>query len=1038
MKKWMTVLSVITAVLGIAVPVSAATSNSVVIAEYRTELSQYFGEKFEPPYGINSNNTEIDRGTAAVNTREVDISLPGKNGLDLNFIRTQSSLNTEAKFHHQSGSVFIAYLTGVYYTCEKDGVTKTYLIGFDREDDIFSHETLYARESFFRDSNHLTARDGTKFYRYGDNKVTDREDDTITTLVIDKTLAPVQLTLREETFHTAKQNIKRTELSKDTLWEIDYKPEFVIELEDGYNERMHGYFKNEKGEVYQLQLIYWRMTSSESGHYSGAYVQKDSIDCDEHEVEMVTELVRNSYNCWGTDYNVPHERGFSYTLCVTDKMGKEYYFKAGSRLTTYSKMECQAVIDRYGNMIDYANGIDSMGRHFEVDKSGITVTAGNLTQKVFYQEERFNDDEKDPFGKMEFDDTYIFRVLKQETAGQEPAACDDVTEYRMKRYQMSEYSNEALWTYNAQIEQITYPTGGIEVFTYAPFKFNNGQASEREFVDRPLVSTYKNYENGVLKSDKSFTYTFQTGDVMIEDFKEQNVSLGRTNTYTFDKYGRIDEVNFGYGSTYTKISYGYKLRDDSKRITSLISYNPIRQTRNYEYDSDGNITMSNDSFVEENSTYADYGLMLQSIYMRDTRYKIIVENTLTEDRNNIAKTDVYEADTTVTGRTLKETTSYTYDTYGNLASVTKNDGTRTVTTGYTYQYNTDGSYSVTQTLNNTTDADGNVTTGIQTATVYDSLGRPVSVTDANGNTTLTEYDLRNRITKVTNPDGTQQQITYDTANNTIIAQDELGAQTKYVYSPLGLLQYVYVKDGENWLLSAERSYDTELRVSEETVYQDYSVTPPKSITAAYSYADNNELLSATAKDETGAVVQRVQYNYGKNIYVGTKQANAVTQTLTGDESITPNKIKTYTDVRGLVCMEEILNPSTNAVLYKNTYAYDLMGNLLETKDGRAWEEDWDYTQKMEYDYAGRMLKQYDALGNFAQNTYNQLGQLGQAPIIHMTSWDAPFKSQRRWTIRRRVSSSSITIKTEISQKRRNCVGKILGASLKIHMTHAIG
>jgi RHS Repeat. len=62
--------------------------------------------------------------------------------------------------------------------------------------------------------------------------------------------------------------------------------------------------------------------------------------------------------------------------------------------------------------------------------------------------------------------------------------------------------------------------------------------------------------------------------------------------------------------------------------------------------------------------------------------------------------------------------------------------------------------------------------------------------------------------------------------------------------------------------------------------------------------------------------------------------------------------------------------------YKTTYKYDFAGNNTEIKDARTYEENLgEYTVKKEYDYANRIIKETNILGNYTTTEYDGIGRV---------------------------------------------------------------
>jgi YD repeat-containing protein len=67
----------------------------------------------------------------------------------------------------------------------------------------------------------------------------------------------------------------------------------------------------------------------------------------------------------------------------------------------------------------------------------------------------------------------------------------------------------------------------------------------------------------------------------------------------------------------------------------------------------------------------------------------------------------------------------------------------------------------------------------------------------------------------------------------------------------------------------------------------------------------------------------------------------------------------------------------NSAEYIDTFKYDYAGNKTEGKSFRAYNEGWAqaYTSKYEYNYAGKLTKQYNINGDYSTTGYDALGRV---------------------------------------------------------------
>ena len=65
---------------------AASTSSEMTKYDVMAAMTSRYGEEYDAPYTAAAGNVEMSDGS--VNAAEVDLTLPGKNGFDLNIIRT--------------------------------------------------------------------------------------------------------------------------------------------------------------------------------------------------------------------------------------------------------------------------------------------------------------------------------------------------------------------------------------------------------------------------------------------------------------------------------------------------------------------------------------------------------------------------------------------------------------------------------------------------------------------------------------------------------------------------------------------------------------------------------------------------------------------------------------------------------------------------------------------------------------------------------------------------------------------------------------
>ena len=280
-------------------------------------------------------------------------------------------------------------------------------------------------------------------------------------------------------------------------------------------------------------------------------------------------------------------------------------------------------------------------------------------------------------------------------------------------------------------------------YTYAPGRF--GQVLTR-ITDRwnRLISALEWYNDGKLKSytDGAYDdatpansvgekYTYQYFPNSTQPTTTKSSSLGSTS-YTYDTTGLVNPQLYTNG-------------------LALTATGPGGGQFHYDYDSSGRVTKIAAPSPEPPS---GVGTVVW-FYTYDSAWPEQVASVIPKDLNGNLKSnwagwvyDYYPLGSTAPGalqhvwrvRTDKVTrdlvATYYYTSHGRLAGSTDDNGFVTA-----YTYNAAG------------DLESVTTSGIPSVTqlTHDSLGRQLTITDANNHTTTATYDLNDRILSITLP-----------------------------------------------------------------------------------------------------------------------------------------------------------------------------------------------------------------------------------------------------------------------------------------------
>ena len=303
-------------------------------------------------------------------------------------------------------------------------------------------------------------------------------------------------------------------------------------------------------------------------------------------------------------------------------------------------------------------------------------------------------------------------------------------------------------------------------------------------------------------------------------------------------------------------------------------------------------------------------------------------------------------------------TTYTFDQYGNMISVTNPQG-HTTTYGYSPSYGY--AYLTSQT---------DIVSGqeITVSATYDFyLGLVNSRTCACGSVTDYQYDILGRKTKVIYPlvlgeqERAESEIVYDDVNGTVTLFNENDEKTIRYY------------DGLNRMVKEERYTDTLWAVSE---YSYNYVDKPKQMIDPLFRAYQYEY------DAMGRAIKFISPDYTYSMLQYDDLNNIVTLT---DRNQHPREY-VFDWAGNLVSVKEYSGVST----YETQYQYDELGNLTQMTnpedDGYTYEYDSLFgitkalypdgtEQHFSYDSVGNLTERVDQNGTVITYTYDVVSRL---------------------------------------------------------------
>ena len=288
-------------------------------------------------------------------------------------------------------------------------------------------------------------------------------------------------------------------------------------------------------------------------------------------------------------------------------------------------------------------------------------------------------------------------------------------------------------------------------------------------------------------------------------------------------------------------------------------------------------------------------------------------------------------------------TTYAYSRAGDLASVTAASGG---TVHYTYD-------SQNQMLT-ASDGDGHVTV----TNVYDENGRVIEQTDATGHTTKFSYNPDEHKTTVTDPRGGTRVYVWGAEGRLVEVIDQLGHIVSYGYDAQGDRTEQVDQDGGVTMSTYDgrgnllTSTDPDGQVTKQTWSSQnllLSKTDPTGATTTYEYDGTRDLIS-----ETDPLGHKTTYTYN---------AQGLRTSMTDPVG---NETKYGYDSQG------DLTSTTDPLGRTSTATFDVMGRRTSATDAAGDET------KYAYDADGRLTVTTDPLGGQTKNEYDDAGNLVSA------------------------------------------------------------
>lgn len=481
---------------------------------------------------------------------------------------------------------------------------------------------------------------------------------------------------------------------------------------------------------------------------------------------------------------------------------------------------------------------------------------------------------------------------------------------------------------------------------------------------------------------------------------------------TADTIGIVADYTYGGSGELLTVTYadnsGYQFAYDGNLRMTTVSDKLGNVLESHAYDSQGRATTSETqggvehyglSYVSATETDVTDGLGHLTKYFFDSTKS---RNVVTRIEGSCGcggsgsevRTWTYDGNLNVTQSTdgLGHPTDYTYDSAGNVLTLTNATGT------VTYTYNSFGqvltrtdqmsgvttnSYSATGNLLTSKDALNNTTTF-----TYDSRGQVLTVTDARNKTTTLTWDATGRVSQVKDALNNATDFGYNLraqvtgvtnalSNSMTYEYDAAGRLKKVIYPDTAFVQFTYDLAGRQTKVRDPRGNETNFGY--DGAYRLTSVTDALNHSNTFGYDVMSNLTSVT-----DALLRVTNFEYDnfnrlkKTIYPAAYLGAARLQTTVTYDAA--GNVTKHTDTAGrdttyAYDSANRLTGVTNPALQTTQYQYNARSQRTAVTD--ALSQQYSFL----YDPLGRMTQStrasstmsytYDAVGNLTQRTdYN--------------------------------------------------------------------
>jgi len=688
---------------------------------------------------------------------------------------------------------------------------------------------------------------------------------------------------------------------------------------------------------------------------------------------------------------------------TTDALGNTYqieYQQKGrpGRIHQPDGSTLELVYDNRGNITELTDASGSVSRYLYDALNRVSKVVdgnGNATGYAYDEEDniisvtnakgdirRYEYNESNKVTRIiDFDGSETrreYNVLNRPSKIIDPAGRETVLSY------------DPMWN----LARVTEPNGARTTFIYNE---DNQLGRIRNANGDVIRYGYDVTGNRTRIIDEEGNETFFSYDALGQLTKVKGAE-GSEISYVYDAEGNVTEVTDALGNE-VKLSY-----DESGNLIREVG--PAGEERNYTYTALGMVAgITDEAGRETRYSYEAGGRVKEILYPDGTKETYTYDGNgnvkIYTDRRGYVLSYIYDSldqIIKIEGRAQEEAQGeikeYTYDSIGNVASMTDGAGNKTV-----YEYTLTGQLKkVIDALGNKTEysydvcdhlieirqygegSDGEETNGIDkdlirvqeqnqngghclvTRYERDLSGQIISITDALGQKETYRYSKKGELIEKVDKEGYLTKYGYNAHGDVKQIQYADGREVKLLYNPLRQLQKI-----EDWLGTTKIENDAAGRAT--------NIRYPDGSEISYIYGAAGERKSITYPD-------------GKTVHYGYDGHLRLSELKDGDRIITygydqrgdlvhkqfPNGMETSYQYNSKGQLTGLAHRDQEGILDAYRYGYDSLGNKISIEKQRRGlkEESGDYGY--EYDAIGRLTEvrkegilksayTYDAFGN---------------------------------------------------------------------------